>query len=96
VEKSSHFAIRPVPSHSRGKQLAGDSEPLFGRRVTLGIGHHRWLRSGVWQHKLVSRTQEIEECHQNEVGQILRHVTHERIATSWCSNDSAGKSLRFE
>jgi hypothetical protein len=82
VEKSSLFAIRSVPSHSRGKQLADGCKPLFGRRGTLGIGHDRWLRSGVWKQQ--TRFQdtyagegadclfsgEIGGCRQNDVGQI--------------------------
>ena len=86
VEKSCLFAIRSVPSHGRGKQLADGCKPLFGRRGTLGIGHHRWLRSGVWKQQ--TRFQdtnagegadcpfsgEIEGCRQNEVGQILSHL----------------------
>jgi hypothetical protein len=49
VEKSSLFAIRSVPSHGRGKQLADGGKPLFRRRGTLGIGDNRWLRSSVWK-----------------------------------------------
>jgi hypothetical protein len=93
VAKSSLFAIRSVSSHSCGKQLTDGGKPLFGRRGTLGIGHHRWLRSGVWKQQ--TRFQdtyagegadclfsgEIAVCHQNDVGQILSHLTRERTAT---------------